>query len=116
MSKESTPREQVVPLLLIAAGLLVLTVALVLALGPRLAAPPTPVPDHAEDTFPEIARVSLDEARTALEAGTAVFVDVRDPSSYAAGHIPGAISMPLATIEQRLGELDPRAWIITYCT
>lgn len=104
------------PLLLIAAGLVLLAATLVLVLGPRLAATATPVSEFAEGTFPEVDRVSLEEARSAFEAGTAVFVDVRDPSSYAAGHIPDARSIPLASIEQRLDELDPQAWIITYCT
>lgn len=70
----------------------------------------------AEDTFPEIGRFSLDDARTALDSGTAVFLDVRDPSAFAESHIPGARSIPLADLEDRLGELNPSDWIITYCT
>ena len=33
-------------------------------------------------------------------------VDVREPDEYVAGHIPGAIHIPLSTIPVRLGELD----------
>ncbi|MGC8857236.1 MAG: rhodanese-like domain-containing protein, partial [Anaerolineae bacterium] len=64
----------------------------------------------------EIPRLQLEEAKAAFEAGTAVFVDVRSATSYAAAHIPGALSIPLADLEARLSELDPNQWIITYCT
>lgn len=116
MSRRKTPRAGAGPLLLMLAGGLLLAVTLVLALSPQRGAPAAPAPDHAENTFPQVARVSLDEARTALDAGTALFVHVRDATSFAAGHIPGAVSLPLGTLEQHLGELDPQAWIITYCT
>ena len=64
----------------------------------------------------ELQRVSLADAETALDSGTAVFVDVRGADVYAMSHIPGALSIPLAEIEMRLNELDPAQWIITYCT
>lgn len=70
----------------------------------------------AEETFPEIPRVELDDARAAHDSGQVVFVDVRAADSYAASHIPGSLSIPLSEIEIRLDELDPSAWIITYCT
>jgi rhodanese-related sulfurtransferase len=69
-----------------------------------------------EDTYASIPRVSLADARAALESGSAVFLDVRDVDSYAQGHIQGAISMPLDELPERMNELDPSAWIITYCT
>jgi 3-mercaptopyruvate sulfurtransferase SseA len=64
----------------------------------------------------EIPRVSVDEAKSAFDAGEAVFVDVRAAETYELDHIPGAISIPLNEVEARLGELDQDAWIITYCT
>jgi 3-mercaptopyruvate sulfurtransferase SseA len=64
----------------------------------------------------EVPRVSLEEALTAYQDGSAVFVDVRAASSYEASHIPGALSLPVAEIETRFNELDPNHWIITYCT
>ena len=80
--------------------------------------PPSPVvtSGHDEETYPEIERVSLEDAKAALDAGTAVFVDVRGTDAYAMSHIPGSLSIPLADLEARLGELDPNQWIITYCT
>jgi 3-mercaptopyruvate sulfurtransferase SseA len=64
----------------------------------------------------EIQRVTLEESKTAFDSGAAVFLDVRSASSYAAGHIPNALSIPLGEIESHIGELDPDQWIITYCT
>jgi 3-mercaptopyruvate sulfurtransferase SseA len=63
-----------------------------------------------------VPRVSLEEAKAAFDAGTAVFVDVRGADDYATGHIAGALSIPLSDIEAASAELDPGDWIITYCT
>jgi 3-mercaptopyruvate sulfurtransferase SseA len=65
---------------------------------------------------PEIERVTLEDAREALDNQQAVFLDVRDGGSFETGHIPGALNIPLAQLESRLVELDASQWIITYCT
>ena len=79
--------------------------------------PPSPISSgQDEETYPEIERVSLEDAKAALDADKAVFVDVRGAEAYAMSHIPGSLSIPLAEIETRLSELDPNQWIITYCT
>ena len=65
---------------------------------------------------PEIDRVPLAEAKTAYDAHQAVFVDVRSAESYAAGHIPGALNIPLAQIVDRDRQIDASRWIILYCT
>ena len=33
-------------------------------------------------------------------------IDVRQPGEYQAGHLPGARLIPMAALDQRLGELD----------
>ncbi len=63
-----------------------------------------------------VRRISLNDAKAAYDQGTALFVDVRDPSSFAASHIPGAVNIPLADIESGNVDLNPDQWIITYCT
>jgi len=45
-----------------------------------------------------------------------VIVDVRSAADYAAAHAHGALSIPLAEIEQRSKELPRESFIITYCT
>ncbi|MFO7608334.1 MAG: rhodanese-like domain-containing protein [Candidatus Krumholzibacteriia bacterium] len=48
--------------------------------------------------------------------GEAVIVlDVRPGDEYAAGHIPGAVSLPLEELEQRLSELPRDREIVAYC-
>jgi len=63
-----------------------------------------------------VHRISLKDAKAAFDDGTAVFVDVRDPGSFSASRIPGALNIPLADIESGKVELEPDQWIITYCT
>ncbi len=66
--------------------------------------------------YPNIERVSLEDAKTAYDQKSAVIVDVRDAASYNASHIPGALNIPIDEIQARTKELDPNQWIITYCT
>ena len=66
--------------------------------------------------YPEVARVSLGDSKAAFDLKQAVFIDTRGEPSFSQGHIPGAISMTEDEIASRQGELDPAAWIITYCT
>jgi rhodanese-related sulfurtransferase len=72
----------------------------------------TPTPGSVE----QVTRVTLEDAKAAYDDGKAVFVDVRDSSSYVAGHIPGAVQMPISEMPTRSGELNPKSWIIPYCT
>ena len=88
---------------------------------PQAAIPPAAAPQSAPTTpaevpYPEIVRISLGDAKAAYELKQATYLDVRDADSYASGHIPGALSIPLNDLETRLKELDPNAWLLTYCT
>ena len=73
-------------------------------------------PQNPNIPYPEVERVSIQDAKAAFDAGAAVFVDTRTLDSYNAGHIPGAISIPENEMDARFTELDPNDWIITYCT
>ena len=42
-------------------------------------------------------------------------IDVRQPDEFEAGHIPGARSIPLATLRGRLHEIDPNWPVFVYC-
>ncbi len=106
-------------LLFVAGGVLLLFAAVLLTFqnnGGQAIQSPAVSNEHDEETYPEIKRVSLDDAKAAFDAGTAVFVDVRGAEVYAMSHIAGSLSIPLAEIETRLGELDKTKWIIPYCT
>jgi rhodanese-related sulfurtransferase len=106
-------RRNLYPLIIICGGLLLFLAGLALVLSNQPAAEvvtPTPA------TVSQVQRVSLADAKAAFDDERATFVDVRDSSSYAAGHIPGAIFIPVSELSTRLKELNPNAWIITYCT
>ena len=78
----------------------------------------TPAIGGIPQTEDDIPRVSVVDAKAALENGEAIFVDVRSQGSYAAMHIAGAVSLPLEVIEADPAgvPLDKDQWIITYCT
>ena len=44
-----------------------------------------------------------------------VFVDVRTPQEFKAGHIPGAINIPVSDIAERLNELPKDKQVYVYC-
>lgn len=59
--------------------------------------------------------VSGSQARQLVRAG-ARLVDVRTPDEFAAGHLPGAVNIPLAELGHRLDELEPRdGAVVLYC-
>lgn len=105
-------------LLIIVAGLILIVSANNVNTAPPPAISPqvtAPVP-AGEDPYLEIPRVRLGDAKAAYDQKQAVFVNVRSADSYQAGHIPGAVSIPVHDLESRLKELKPTDWIITYCT
>ncbi len=60
-----------------------------------------------------IEEVSVDELHAALGAGARLF-DVREPDEYTAGHVPGAIPIPLGEVAARVDEFrgDGAAYVI----
>jgi len=86
------------------------------------AAIPTLTQTQAQANLPltedDVPRVTLADAKSALENGEAVVVDVRSAEFYSQEHIAGAISIPLAEIDPSPVNLplDKNIWVITYCT
>jgi hypothetical protein len=70
----------------------------------------------SEDPDAAVPRISAADAKAAHDAGSAVFLDVRDANAYEQSHIEGAILIPLNELPDRVNELNPSDWIITYCT
>ena len=48
-------------------------------------------------------------------AGTVVVLDVRPSEEYRAGHIPGAVSVPVEDLADRIGELPSGKEFVAYC-
>ncbi len=59
--------------------------------------------------------VNHQELTALLKSGDALILDVRPPEEYEAGHIPGAINIPIETLPQRLAELPRRKEVVAYC-
>jgi len=66
----------------------------------------------ARDTLAPVGRKEL-LART--ERAEVVVLDVRPREEFEAGHIPGAISIPLDELRDRLGELPRDVEVVAYC-
>ncbi|MBK5293853.1 MAG: ArsR family transcriptional regulator [Acidobacteriia bacterium] len=50
-----------------------------------------------------------------VRAGAVTVLDVRPSEEYRAGHLPGAISIPLKELERRLADLPRQREIVAYC-
>src|SRR5256886_4886342 len=59
--------------------------------------------------------LSADELEQRLARGDVVVLDVRPEAEYRAGHIAGARSAPLATLETAAAKLPKRREIVAYC-
>jgi hypothetical protein len=120
MSKQNRRNSgSTIPLILFASGIVLILAAAIWTFQQGASpagsgAQVLPTTNPAMIPLPGIARVSVEEARAAYEQGEAVFLDVRNQESYAESHVPGAILMAESEVGQRLGELDPEKWVITY--
>ncbi|HTW88525.1 MAG TPA: rhodanese-like domain-containing protein [Candidatus Binataceae bacterium] len=65
----------------------------------------------------ELPEISREELQKGLRSGALVVIDVLTAESYAMGHIPGAINIPVESITSRARELlpDRLAEIVVYC-
>ena len=63
----------------------------------------------------QVAAVSRTELLERVRTGDAIVVDLRPEEEYEAGHIVGAISIPLAELEAHLAELPAGIEIVAYC-
>jgi rhodanese-related sulfurtransferase len=59
--------------------------------------------------------VEADELLRRVKEGEVTVLDVRPPEEYLAGHIPGALSIPLGELEARLEELSQDREVVAYC-
>jgi rhodanese-related sulfurtransferase len=64
----------------------------------------------------ELQPVTREELTRRLQDGdNLVVLDVRPAGEYAAGHLPGAVSIPVAELRRRLAELPGDREIVAYC-
>ncbi len=63
----------------------------------------------------EAEPVGREELVRRVREGEAFVIDVRPAEEYRAGHLPGALSIPLEGLEARLAELPRGREIVAYC-
>ncbi len=59
--------------------------------------------------------VTREELKQGLADGSIALIDVREPNEYAAGHIPGAILLPLSRFDPALLPNEPGKRVVFNC-
>ena len=71
---------------------------------------------EAELASPDL-RIPVAQLKALLASGAVLLLDVRDADSYVAGHLPGAILVPLSDLAGRIPEVRRESGpIVAYCT
>ena len=63
----------------------------------------------------DVEAIGRDELIGRLHRGDVVLVDVRPGEEFAAGHIEGALSIPIDELQDRLAELPADREVVAYC-
>jgi rhodanese-related sulfurtransferase len=63
----------------------------------------------------DLEAVPAKEVLARARKGLVTVLDVRPPEEYLAGHLPGAVNIPIHELQKRLSELPKRREIIAYC-
>jgi thiosulfate sulfurtransferase len=63
----------------------------------------------------EFKEISVAEARKKLDAGQSLFVDVRDPGSFQSAHVPGALLLSDANVQEFVAKADKKKPVVVYC-
>jgi len=58
---------------------------------------------------------SLDEVKRGLAEDSILLVDVREPHEFAAGHIPGAVNLPLSSFDPASIAAKPGQEVVFSC-
>ncbi|MEV0174558.1 metalloregulator ArsR/SmtB family transcription factor [Streptomyces sp. NPDC050803] len=63
----------------------------------------------------DAVEVTREELHDRVAAGGVVVLDVRPVEEYLAGHIPGAVSIPVDELTERIDELPEESEVVVYC-
>jgi rhodanese-related sulfurtransferase len=63
----------------------------------------------------EMEPVQAEDLMERVKKGLVTVLDVRPPEEFAAGHVPGALNIPLHELQRRLAELPKRKEVVAYC-
>ncbi|HEX9146830.1 MAG TPA: thiosulfate sulfurtransferase GlpE [Candidatus Binatia bacterium] len=62
-----------------------------------------------------IPEIQIHEAKKRLDEKHCTFVDIRDPDSYSAAHIPGALHLHDGNVQEFLQTADKEKPLVVYC-
>jgi len=62
-----------------------------------------------------VEQIAADQLQARLAKGSVIVLDVRPGPEYRAGHIPGALSAPLGSLDAVAATLSKRREIVAYC-
>jgi rhodanese-related sulfurtransferase len=63
-----------------------------------------------------VPRITIDELKAMMDKNAVLVLDVRDPASYATGHIPGAVNVDYTQILQQAKRFaGEKRTIVAYC-
>lgn len=75
--------------------------------------------DRLVDTYltikDSLEPIPADELLDRAREGEITVWDVRPPEEYAAGHVPGAVNVPLTQLEAHLSDVQPGQQVVAYC-
>jgi len=72
--------------------------------------------DAHEHDGDEVERITIEDAKKAVDAGEAIIVDARSNNAYNTEHIEGSINIPAGEMEKRYKEIPKNKKIIVYCS
>ena len=67
------------------------------------------------DTKDDLEPVLADDLLARVRSGEVTVLDVRPREEYAAGHLPGAINIPLSELETHLNDFNAGQTVVAYC-
>jgi|SRR5215213_6632729 len=75
----------------------------------------TPNPPTADESS-SVPRIELADLKAKIDGKAVTLIDVRQDTAYMTAHIPGAMHIPMATVESQISSIPKDKPIVTYCT
>jgi thiosulfate sulfurtransferase len=63
----------------------------------------------------DIPQIQIHEAKKKLDRKECTFVDIRDPGSFRAAHIPGALHLHDGNVQEFIQNTDKETPVVVYC-
>jgi rhodanese-related sulfurtransferase len=75
-----------------------------------------PAARAAHGGVPSVALTEPDYLKWLIDSRQpVVVVDLRPPREFGAGHLPGAMSVPIGELDRRFGEIPTSPMVVLYC-